>query len=82
MSESESVRSMYFRVKLAGDEDVGESEDAINVGLALPKIEITRTLNHTYFLYINFLKDGTLCVHFMIRKCSTIDKILSIIYIT
>lgn len=32
MSESESVRSMYFRVKLEGDEDVGETQEAINVG--------------------------------------------------
>lgn len=32
---SESVWSMYSRVKLTGDEEVGESEEAINVGLAL-----------------------------------------------
>lgn len=53
MPESESVRSMYFRVKLEGDEDVGKTQEAINVGHDLPKIEITRTLNYTYFLYIN-----------------------------
>lgn len=52
---------MYFRVKLAGDKDVGESEEAINVGLALPKMEITRTLNYTYF-FISILKKMEFCV--------------------
>lgn len=51
---SESVWSMYSRVKLTGDEEVGESEEAINVGLALPEIEITWTLNCIYSLILIF----------------------------